>query len=112
MTHQTGLAAMYALVFCILWTVVSTALILGNFDGLAGWERMVALLFPLAGLIATYSAWLALRRRRSLRVETRDGATWYVWIDLDGRERSSTRDPRDYWDSDGGGDGSGDGGGD
>lgn len=103
---------MFALVFCILWTVVSTALILGNFDDLVGWERTVALLFPLAGFIATTSAWLALRRRQSLRTETRDGATWYVWIDLDGSERRSTRDPRDDWDSDGGGDGSGDGGGD
>ena len=101
---------MYALVFCILWTVGSTALIFGNFDDLAVWERSLALLFPLGGFVATYCAWLAWRRRRSLRIETADGATWYVWIDLDGRECRSTRDPRDDWDSDG--DGGGDGGGD
>ncbi|MBF9059861.1 hypothetical protein HKCCSP123_11780 [Rhodobacterales bacterium HKCCSP123] len=101
---------MFALIFSILWTVGSTALILVNFDDLVGWERGVVLLFPLAGLFATHSAWLARRRRRSLRVETRDGTTWYVWVELDGSERRSTRDPRDDWDSDG--DGGGDGGGD
>ena len=102
---------MFALVFCILWTVVSTALILGNFDDLVGWERTVALLFPLAGLIATYGTWLAWRRRRSLRTETHDGTTWYVWIEIDGSLRRSKKDPRDDWDSDGGdGDGDGDGG--
>ncbi|MFY9246954.1 MAG: hypothetical protein WAO88_14305, partial [Roseicyclus sp.] len=93
-THRTELAAMFALVFCILWTIVSTALILGSLDGLSGWERMVALLFPLGGLFATYSAWLAWRRCKSLRIETLDGATWYVWIELDGSKRRSTKDPR------------------
>jgi hypothetical protein len=108
---KTGPAAMFALVFCILWTVVSTALIVGNFDDLVGWDRPIALMFPLAGLVATYGTWLAWRRRRSLRVEERDGVTWYVWIEIDGSERRSTKDPRDDWDSDGDGDG-GDGGGD
>ena len=103
---------MFALIFCILWTVGSTALITANFDDLVGWERMLALLFPVAGFIATYSAWLTLRRRRSLRVETHDGTICYVWTELDGRERRSGRDPRPDWDSDGDGDGSGDGGGD
>ena len=99
---------MFALVFCILWTVGSTALILGNLGDLAGWERMVALLFPLGGLFATYSAGRALRRHRSLRIESRDGTTWYIWQDLDGSEQRATRDPRGDWDTDGGGDGSGD----
>ena len=99
---------MFALAFCILWTVVGTALILGNFESLVGWERSVALMFPLAGLFATSMSWLVLRRRRSLKVEHRDGATWYVWIEFDGSERRSTKDPRDDWDSDGDGDGGGD----
>jgi hypothetical protein len=69
-------------------------------------------LFPLAGLVATYGTWLAWRRRRSLRVEERDGTTWYVWIEIDGSERRSTKDPRDDWDSDADGDGGDGGGGD
>lgn len=100
---------MFALVFCILWTVVSTALIVGNIDDLAGLERTLVLLFPLAGLYATYSAWRTLRRRRSLKIEHGDGATSYTWIELDGSARRSTKDPRDDWDSEG--DSGGDGGG-
>ena len=99
---------MFGLIFCILWTVGGTTLIVTNFGDLVGWERGVALLFPVAGLIATYFAWRDLRRRRSLRTETRDGTTWYVWIELDGSERRSTRDPRNDWDSDNGGDSGGD----
>lgn len=49
------------------------------------------------------------RRRRSLR---RDDSGTYVWIDLDGGERSSCDDPRPGWDaSDAAGGGDGDGGG-
>jgi hypothetical protein len=103
---------MFALIFSILWTVISTALLVSNLDALADWERALAVLFPLFGLFAIRASWLDLRRRRSLRVQEESGATWYVWLDLDGSERRSTRDPRDDWDSDGGGDGSGDGGGD
>ncbi len=99
---------MFALIFCILWTVGSTALILANFDDLVGWERMVALLFPVAGLVATSSAWLVWRRSRSLRIEQRDGVTWYIWTELDGSAQRSPKDPRPDWESDGGGDGGGD----
>ena len=102
---------MFELVFAVLWTVVSTALIVAGFDGLSQWERSVAMLFPVFGLFAIVLSWRRLRRRRSLRVETEGDSTWYVWIEIDGRERRSTRDPREDWDSEGDGDG-GDGGGD
>jgi hypothetical protein len=98
---------MYALVFSVLWTVVSAFLIVTNIEDLDGWERGVALLFPLFGLFAIHASWLHWRRRRSLRIEQRDGMALYVWIELDGRECRSTKDPRDDWD---GGDGDGDGG--
>jgi hypothetical protein len=52
------------------------------------------------------------RRRGSLRRERGpDGAEVFVWIELDGSERRSTRDPRPDWDSaEGGADGDGGGG--
>jgi hypothetical protein len=104
--------AMFPLIFSILWTVASTVIIATNFEGLSPFERALAVLFPLFGLFAVRTSWLHWRRRSSLRIQENDGATWYVWIELDGSERRSTRDPRDDWDSDSGGDGSGDGGGD
>jgi hypothetical protein len=102
---------MFALIFSILWTVLSTILILSGFDDLSGMERSLALLFPIFGLFAIYATWRDLRRRRSLRVEEDRDSTWYVWVDFDGSTRRSTRDPREDWDSDSDGDG-GDGGGD
>ena len=99
---------MFALLFSIFWTVGSTVLIVASFDQLADWERAVAMLFPAVGLILVHASWLRWRRRRSLRVEHCDGATYYVWVEIDGSERRSTKDPRDDWDSDGG---DGDGGG-
>ena len=102
---------MYPLIFSILWTGVSAFLILSSLDQLAPWERGIALFFPLFGLFAIHVSWVHWRRRRSLRVEEDGGATWYVWIEIDGSLRRSKKDPRDDWDSDGGdGDGDGDGG--
>ena len=102
---------MFALIFAILWTALSAALILSNLDELQPWERGVALLFPLFGLFAIHAAWVRLRRRRSLRVEEDGESTWYLWVEIDGTPRRSRKDPREDWDSDGG-DGDGDGGGD
>jgi hypothetical protein len=101
---------MSGLIFSILWTVVVTVLIAGGIEDLADWERALAALFPLFGLFAIRATWLDRRRWRSLRVEDRGGTAVYVWIEIDGSERRSTKDPRDDWDSDG--DGAGDGGGD
>ncbi|NKX44777.1 hypothetical protein [Roseicyclus persicicus] len=106
-SRSPGPPAMYALIFAILWTVVSTALILGTLSELADWERALAILVPVFGLFAIRASWLALRRRRSLRVEQEGGLSVYVWIEMDGTERRSTRDPRDDWDGDGDGDGDG-----
>jgi uncharacterized protein (DUF58 family) len=103
--------AMYPLIFAILWTGLSAVLILSTLDQLQPWERGVALLFPLVGLFVVHATWLRWRRRRSLRVEEDDGATCYLWVEIDGSTRRSKKDPRDDWDSEGG-DGDGDGGGD
>ena len=100
---------MYPLIFAILWTGLSAVLILTTLDQLQPWERGVALLFPLFGLFAIQATWVRWRRRRSLRVEEEGGATVYLWVEIDGSPRRSTKDPREDWDSDGG---DGDGGGD
>jgi len=101
---------MSALLFSIFWTVGSTVLIVATFDQMADWERALAVLFPAFGLVFVHASWVHWRRRRSLRVEQCDGTAVYVWIELDGRERRATKDPREDWNSDGG-DGGGDGGG-
>ena len=93
--------------FAVLWTTLSAALIIPNLGDLAPWERAAALLFPLFGLMLVHITWRWWRRRRSLRVEEAGGTTWYVWIEVDGNPRRSTRDPREEWDS---ADGDGDGG--
>jgi hypothetical protein len=98
---------MFPLIFSILWTVLSTVLIASTFSQLEGWERAFALLFPVFGLIFIHASWLRWRRRRTLRVEEEGGTTWYVWIELDGRPRRSTKDPRDEWDADDGDGGDG-----
>jgi hypothetical protein len=102
---------MFGLIFSVLWTILSSILIFTNFDDLVGWERLIALAFPLFGVFAIHASWRYWRRHRSLRIEEDGGTTWYAWIEIDGSARRSTRDPRKDWDEDGAGDGSGDGGG-
>jgi hypothetical protein len=91
------------LIFCILWTVLSTILIVGNFDDLVGWERLIALAVSRFSVFAIYATWryVATPPEPAGRGDAMD-VTWYVWIEIDGSERRSTRDPRDDWDSDGG----------
>ncbi|WP_442641951.1 hypothetical protein [Roseicyclus sp.] len=87
--------------------MLSAVLILPNMGDLAPWERALALLFPIFGLVAIHTAWVRWRRRRTLRIENDGETTWYVWIEIDGTPRRSTKDPREDWDAEGDGDGDG-----
>jgi hypothetical protein len=94
-------------VFGTLWTALTLALLLATYDQMRGWERAVLALFPAFGAFFMWGSWRDLRRRRSLRTNVENGITIYFWIELDGRERRSSRDPRPDWDA---ADGDGDGG--
>jgi hypothetical protein len=100
------------LIFALLWTAIALSLLFfGGLETAAPWERALFMIFPISGIALTWASWRQWRRRRSLRVETAGGVSVYVWIEMDGTEHRSTKDPREDWDSDGDGDG-GDGGGD
>ncbi|MEM9756484.1 MAG: hypothetical protein AAF914_10850 [Pseudomonadota bacterium] len=102
---------MARLVISLIWTVVVGALFFAAMQEASRWERGILLLFLAFGLLAIWREYRALRRRQSLRIETENGTTVYVWIELNGTLCRSTEDPRPEWDA-ADGDGDGDGGGD
>ena len=92
-----------------LLTGLALALTVSVYDESDDLQRALLILFTAFGGIFMLVRWREWRRRRSLRTEVENGATVYVWIDVDGRERRSGDDPRPGWDasSDGDGDSSG-----
>ncbi len=109
---------MARLILSVIWTVFATGICIGLFlqerdagNGLLVLALMVV--FLLFGLVFMWDSVRRLRRRNSVRKVRENGADTYVWIEFDGTERRSRRDPREEWDAaDGDGDGGGDGGGD
>jgi hypothetical protein len=100
------------LILAVVWTSGTLAMA-AAFDGqMQGWERAALWAFPVFGAVFTGLSWLHLRRARSLRVETEQGVSVFVWTDLSGRECRSDRDPRPDWEGDGDSGSGGDGGGD
>jgi uncharacterized membrane protein len=102
---------MFRFAFVTLWTGLALAMTLAVQDEADAFQRAFLILFTGFGAVFMVVTWRQWRRRRSLRTEVEGGVTVYVWIDLDGRERRSTDDPRPDWDA-ADGDGDGDGGGD
>ncbi len=100
---------MFRFAFTTLWTALPLAMLLSVLDETDALQRAVFLVFIGFGAIFMLVTWRQWRRRRSLRTEVEGGVSVYVWIDLDGRERRSTADPRPDWDA-ADGDGDGDGG--
>jgi hypothetical protein len=102
---------MFRFAFVTLWTGLALALTISVYDESDDIQRAALVLFTAFGAVFMLVTWRQWRRRRSLRTEVVGGATVYVWIDVDGRERRSGDDPRPGWDaSDGDGDGDGGGG--
>ena len=100
---------MFRLVFSTIWTGLPLAVLLSD-TGLQDWERAVLVLFVGVGLLFIWLNWRSLRRLRSLRTEREGDVTVYVWTELDGTERRSTRDPREDWARQDADDSDGDGG--
>jgi hypothetical protein len=99
---------MFKFAFMTLWTGLALGLTLSVYDESDPLQRAVLVLFTALGAAFMLVTWREWRRRRSLRTEVENGATVYVWIDVDGRARRSGDDPRPGWDaSDGDGDGGG-----
>jgi len=99
------------LIFAIVWTGIMIFIVaFGGLSGTAPLERALFMLLPIFGVALIWHSWKRLRRWRSLRTETVGGVSVYVWIETDGSECRSTRDPRPDWEDDDG-DGDGDGGG-
>ncbi|MEL6207580.1 MAG: hypothetical protein AAFR47_20035 [Pseudomonadota bacterium] len=103
---------MFRLLFSIAWTALALigaiAMARENWDNdwsLAGYAFVI--LFPLSGVVFIWDSLRHYRRRKSVRKIDEDGSEAYVWIEFDGTERRSRRDPREEWDA---ADGDGDGG--
>ena len=90
---------------------MTTALAIAFRNELGGFERAILFAFPVFGAFFTYVSWLHWRRYRSVRTEMVNGAVVYIWIELNGSETRSAKDPRPEWDAadgDSDGDSSGD----
>jgi uncharacterized membrane protein len=98
---------MFHFAFVTLWTGLALVATLAVHDEADNLQRTVLILFTGFGAVLILVTWRQWRRRSSLRTEVEGGVTVYVWVDLDGRERRSTDDPRPDWDA---ADGDGDGG--
>jgi cyanate permease len=90
---------MFRFAFVTFWTAMVLALTLSVQDEVEDWERAVLVMLPAFGALFMLVTWRQWRRRRSLRTEVENGATIYVWTDVDGRERRSGDDPRPGWDA-------------
>ncbi|MEL6104184.1 MAG: hypothetical protein AAFV87_16965 [Pseudomonadota bacterium] len=96
---------MYTLVFSVLWTALMA---IGVFFISSEVEyqqqeqlfKVVFTLTPFAGLLFIWDSVRKLRRYRSVRFESLDNETVYIWTELNGTEKRSTVDPRVQWDID------------
>jgi len=94
---------MNTLVFNIIWTVLAAlgAWFIAYEPDWQSQEAFVKIIFtamPFAGLLFIWDSLRKLRRFRSVRCETIDNETVYVWTELNGSEKRSTVDPRIEWD--------------
>ncbi len=96
---------MHTLVFSIIWTALAALFVL-FFDLDPGPEyqkheqigKVIFTAMPFVGLLFIWDSLRKLRRFRSVRCETIDAETFYVWTELNGSEKRSTVDPRIDWD--------------
>ncbi len=98
---------MYTLVFSIIWTVLTALFALFfNLDPALADQKHELLLrsgfavMPVFGLLFIWDSLRKLRRYRSVRCETTDNETVYVWTELNNSEKRSPVDPRIAWDKD------------
>jgi len=96
-------ALMYTLWFSIIWTVLAAV---GVFFGWRNPEfahqpsfvQIFLSMMPLAGFLFIWHSLRKLRRFRNVRCEENAVKPVYIWTDLDGTERRSSKDPRPAWD--------------
>lgn len=96
---------MYYFCFSIIWTILVALFVLFfEFDPGPEYQKheqigkVIFAAMPFVGLLFIWDSFRKLRRFRTVRCETIDGETVYVWTELNGSEKRSTVDPRIEWD--------------